>query len=142
LNQGTITRGRKIVIVSPRPWSGLFICLAGGALAAATPVNSKSTADIEAKSFEVTAERFKFEPDVIEVHEGDLVRITLHSADTTHGFGIKELKVKSKIPKGGAPVTVEFQASRAGTYAFVCTEYCGSGHRDMKGRLVVAPKSQ
>jgi cytochrome c oxidase subunit II len=96
----------------------------------------------EVKAFDITASRFKFEPEVIEVHEGDLVRLTVHSADTTHGLGIKELQVKSKIPKGGAPVTVEFQASKAGTFAFTCTEYCGSGHRDMKGRLVVTPKSQ
>jgi cytochrome c oxidase subunit II len=131
-------RGRPIP--RRRPWSTLLVCLA--ALAAATPVISRSSADGEVKSFDLTAKRFKFEPDVVEVQEGDHVRITLHSEDTTHGFGIKELDVKSKIPKGGAPVTVEFEATRAGTYTFACTEYCGSGHKGMKGRLVVAPKSQ
>jgi cytochrome c oxidase subunit 2 len=117
--------------------------LLGGTFAATAGIRSLRAAPApEAKTFEITASRFKFEPDVIEVQQGDLVRITIHSADTTHGFGIKELQVKSKIPKGGAPVNVEFQASKAGTFAFACTEYCGSGHRDMKGRLVVTPKSQ
>jgi cytochrome c oxidase subunit II len=140
LNHGPHTRGRQILRRWPR--SALLVCLAAGALAAATPATPRSAADAEAKSFEITASRSKFEPNLIEVREGDHVRITLHSTDTTHGFGIKELNVKTKIPKGGAPVTVEFEAPRAGTYTFACTEYCGSGHRDMKGRLVVAPKSQ
>lgn len=96
----------------------------------------------EVKSFEVTASRFQFEPDTLEVQEGDQVKIILRSADTSHGFAIKELKVKAKVPKGGQPVTVEFVAARAGTYDFTCSEYCGPGHRDMKGKLVVMPRAQ
>jgi cytochrome c oxidase subunit 2 len=93
------------------------------------------------RSFEITASRFQFEPDRLEVSEGDAVHLTLHSADTTHGFGIKEIKVEAVIPKGGQPVTVEFVADQAGTFEFFCTEYCGAGHRDMRGTLVVVPRS-
>src|SRR6185295_9037757 len=49
--------------------------------------------EASARTFEITASRFKFEPAVIEVREGDEVRLNLHSADTTHGLEIKELKV-------------------------------------------------
>ena len=91
--------------------------------------------------FEVTASRFKFEPSVLEVTEGDEVKITARSVDSKHGLAIKELKVKLAIPKGGAPVTVEFTAAKAGTFAIECSEYCGSGHRDMRAKLVVAPRS-
>jgi heme/copper-type cytochrome/quinol oxidase subunit 2 len=48
--------------------------------------------------------------------------------------------VKVEIPKGGDPVSVDFVASTPGSYRFKCSEYCGSGHRGMKGRLVVQPK--
>jgi cytochrome c oxidase subunit 2 len=92
------------------------------------------------RSFEVTASRFAFDPAVLEVSEGDEVRVTLRSSDTTHGFEIKDLKVKAKIPKGGSPVSIVFKAGRPGTYAITCSEYCGSGHRRMKGSLVVAPR--
>ena len=68
------------------------------------------------------------------------MRLTLHSADTNHGLEIKEFKVKIKIPKGGDPVSVTFVADRAGTFAIVCSEYCGSGHRRMKASLVVHPR--
>lgn len=93
------------------------------------------------RHFEVTASRFKFEPEVLEVNEGDRVSVTLRSADTAHGFAIKKLKVKAPIPKGGEPVTVEFVASQPGTFEIACSEYCGSGHRKMKGKLVVAPQT-
>ena len=93
-----------------------------------------------AKTFELTASRFQYEPDRIEVTEGDEVRLTLRSADTKHGLEIKEFKVKIQIPKGGDPVSVSFVADRAGTFAIVCSEYCGSGHRRMKASLVVHPR--
>jgi cytochrome c oxidase subunit II len=94
------------------------------------------------KAFEITASRFQFEPAVLDVTEGDRVVLTLRSADTTHGLSIPEFKVKATVPKGGAPVTVEFMASKAGTFPFECSEYCGAGHRQMKGRLVVAERGR
>jgi len=94
------------------------------------------------RSFEVTASKFRFEPDTIEVDEGDRVAITLHSADVTHGFALKPFDVKAAIPKGGQPVTVEFVADKAGTYEFRCAVYCGPRHRGMRGRLVVRPRVQ
>ena len=93
------------------------------------------------RAFDITASRFQFEPARLEVREGDAVRLTLRSTDTTHGFGIKELRVEAVIPKGGEPVTVEFVADRAGTFEFFCTEYCGPRHRDMRGTLLVEPRS-
>jgi cytochrome c oxidase subunit 2 len=94
------------------------------------------------RSFEVTASRFKFEPETLEVTEGDRVRLTLHSLDTEHGLEITKLRVKVTVPKTGEPVTVEFVADKPGTYPFKCSEYCGSGHRRMKGQIVVAPRAQ
>jgi cytochrome c oxidase subunit 2 len=99
-------------------------------------------ADPPVKTIEVTASRFEFQPDRIEVNEGDHVRLVLHSADTKHGFAIPELGVKTYIPKGGAPVAVEFVAGQAGTFGFKCSEYCGSGHKRMTGALVVVARAQ
>ena len=95
-----------------------------------------------AKDIEVTAQTFAFSPDVIEVNQGDKARLTIRSKDTTHGFEIKKLKIKRKIPKGGEPVAVELDTSQPGTYEIACSEYCGSGHNKMKARLVIKPKAQ
>jgi cytochrome c oxidase subunit 2 len=102
--------------------------------------SSVTTSEPPERAFEITASRFSFQPDLIEVMEGDRVKLTLRSADTTHGFGIKGWNVRARIPKGGEPVTLEFVADRAGSFDFICTEYCGKGHKTMKGRLVVAAR--
>ncbi len=110
------------------------------ALTLAFAIAPHATPAESVKSFDITASRFEFQPATIEVNEGDHVKLTLHSADTTHGFAIAELKVKMKIPKGGAPVTAEFVADKAGTFQIKCSEYCGPGHKQMVATLVVAPK--
>ena len=112
----------------------------GGALLAGGPTEEPEPPP--PKAFEITASRYQYEPAILEVTEGDRVVLTLRSADTTHGIEIPEFKVKATVPKGGAPVTVEFMASKAGTFPFACSEYCGSGHRQMKGRLVVAERGR
>ena len=91
----------------------------------------------EVKAVDVVASRFKFEPAIISLVEGDKVRLRLHSVDRTHGIEIKAFRVKALIPKTGEAVTVEFVADRAGTFDITCSEYCGTGHRAMKGRLIV-----
>jgi cytochrome c oxidase subunit 2 len=85
---------------------------------------------------EVTVKRFAFEPELIEVTEGDRVRLVVRSADGVHGIGIKKFKVEEKIPRGKT-VNIDFVASTAGTYPVLCSEYCGEGHEEMKGTLVV-----
>ena len=92
----------------------------------------------EIKTFDVVASRFEFEPATISVVEGDRVRLRLRSADRTHGLGIKAFRLKTLIPKAGE-ATVEFVADRAGTFEITCSEYCGTGHSRMKGRLIVLP---
>jgi cytochrome c oxidase subunit 2 len=93
------------------------------------------------RTIQVTASRFKFEPAVIEVQQGEAVSLVLHSADTTHGLAIPAYRVKVTIPKGGDAVTVGFVADRPGHFPFECSEYCGSGHKQMKGELVVVERT-
>ena len=92
--------------------------------------------------FEVTASRYAFEPARVEVRQGDVVELVLRSADTDHGLAIKAYAVKVAIPKGGETVGVSFVASRPGTFPIECSEYCGSGHKRMRGELVVVEKAQ
>ena len=94
------------------------------------------------KTIDVIASQFKFEPATISVAEGDTVRLRLRSADRTHGIGIKAFRVKALIPKVGDAVTVEFVADRAGTFDITCSEYCGTGHRAMKGKLIVLARQK
>jgi cytochrome c oxidase subunit 2 len=90
-----------------------------------------------ARTIDVLASRYQFEPSRIEVTAGERVALRFRSKDGAHGFEVKALKLKTKVPKGGEPVTLEFVADRPGTFPFACSEYCGAGHPRMKGTLVV-----
>ena len=94
----------------------------------------------EARTIEVVAKRFTFEPSRIEVTEGERIRLVMTSADGVHGLEIKKFKVNKKIPRGGEAVTIEFVANAPGQFPILCSEYCGSDHDDMKGMLVVVAK--
>lgn len=84
---------------------------------------------------QVVAKQFTFEPAVIQVSEGEPVRLVIHSADRVHGFSIRNLNIDVQIPRGG-DVVVEFTAPREGRYEIACSEFCGSGHGQMKAALV------
>jgi cytochrome c oxidase subunit II len=88
-------------------------------------------------TIDVVAKRFSYTPDRFEATRGDHVRLTIRSADGTHGFAIKKLKLDVQVPRGGAPVVLEFDADQAGEFPVTCSEYCGKGHNDMKALLVV-----
>jgi cytochrome c oxidase subunit 2 len=88
-------------------------------------------------AFDVVAKRFSFTPDRFEVTRGDHVRLSIRSADGTHGFAIKKLKLDIEVPRGGEPVVLEFDADQAGQFPISCSEYCGRGHQGMKALLVV-----
>jgi cytochrome c oxidase subunit 2 len=94
----------------------------------------------EPRVVEIVAKRFAFEPSEVQVTVGERVRLVLRTADGLHGIELKKFKIAKEIPRGNKPVTVEFTASEAGRFPFLCSEYCGDGHDDMKGMLVVLAK--
>ena len=106
-------------------------------LRAAGAPGGSSAQSTEPRVIEVVAKRFAFEPSEIEVTVGERVRLAVRSADGVHGIEIKKVKVSKEIPRGVAPVMIEFTATEAGRFPIVCSEYCGDGHDDMKGTLVV-----
>lgn len=131
-------------MVVSRGWlsPGLAVCLAVAAFGASrqsAAARNMAPADV---TLEVTARRFEFVPDRLEVTEGDRVTIVLQSADTTHGFELKKLRISEEIPRGGKRISVTFTAPSAGTYDMTCSEYCGRGHDRMRGTLVVKPRPQ
>lgn len=96
----------------------------------------------QSRRVEVTASRYAFTPSEITVRQGETVELVLRSLDTEHGLEVKAYKLKVGIPKGGAEVTASFQAGQPGRYPMTCSEYCGSGHRRMRGELVVTGASE
>ena len=88
------------------------------------------------REFNMVSKKFDFEPSTITVEKGAKVRINLTSTDVAHGFAISEFNVDERIEPGETTV-VEFMADQVGTFPFICSVFCGSGHRGMQGTLIV-----
>ncbi len=80
--------------------------------------------------------QYAWDPATITAKKGELVRLIVHNADVKHGLVIPELGVLNiDIPPEGA--VIEFEASKAGTFVFFCSYYCGEGHSEMRGQLII-----
>ncbi|GLB50457.1 cytochrome c oxidase subunit II [Neptunitalea lumnitzerae] len=84
----------------------------------------------------VTARMWNFDPGEIIVPRGSTVDFYLTSADVVHGFNIERKGVNlMAVPGAVNKTTVKFD--EYGEYRIVCHEYCGVGHQNMMGRVLV-----
>jgi cytochrome c oxidase subunit 2 len=68
------------------------------------------------------------------------VELTLRSKDVTHGFFVRELRLKQDaVP--GLRIKIHFTAEKEGQYEIVCAELCGLGHHRMRAFLQVKPEA-
>ena len=104
-----------------------------GAFAAATA----SLAAPKARTVKIVAKRFKFTPEVVKLKKGEPVVFELTTLDVVMGMNIPDFKVRSDIIPGKT-MKLAFTPDKAGTFTFVCDIFCGDGHEDMSGKLVVA----
>lgn len=110
----------------------LFI-LAIAALAFASVAGAARPA---AQVIHVTAKKFEFTPGEITVKKGEPVVIEIKSEDVKHGFSLPDFKVRASI-EPGKTAAVRFTPDKAGRFTFACDVFCGDGHEDMSGTLVV-----
>jgi cytochrome c oxidase subunit 2 len=94
----------------------------------------------DARGIEVIAKKYEFNPNVVTVKQGDHVKLVITAIDRDHGFKLEPFKIDLKLKKG-KPTTIQFIADRAGSFRFQCSDFCGLGHGEMKGKLVVEKAS-
>jgi nitrous-oxide reductase len=89
------------------------------------------------------AVRSNYEPNSIEVNQGDHVTIYLtnieQTTDELHGFGLVDYNINIVIDPGETK-TIEFNADKPGVFAYYCTNFCSALHQEMQGYLLVKPK--
>ncbi|HSO30462.1 MAG TPA: Sec-dependent nitrous-oxide reductase [Candidatus Sulfomarinibacteraceae bacterium] len=90
----------------------------------------------------MTAMRSHFSPDIIRVKKGDHVVVHVtnieQTPDATHGFAIPGYNIQMSLDPGEV-VSAEFHATKTGSFAFYCTEFCSALHLEMQGWLLVEP---
>jgi cytochrome c oxidase subunit 2 len=113
-----------------RSWGGAIV------VAVVLMLHRTAASDQPVHEVQIVASKFIYEPSTIQVIAGEPVRLVVRSKEGTHGFSIPKLKVDVVLPKTGDAVTVEFTAPPAGRYEIACSEFCGSGHGQMKAALI------
>ena len=84
----------------------------------------------------VAASRFEFTPDTVKVKVGQPVTLVLTSLDRIHGFKMPDFGLRTDIVPG-QETRVTLTPDKAGSFTFFCDVFCGDGHEDMEGTLVV-----
>jgi cytochrome c oxidase subunit 2 len=72
----------------------------------------------------------------LHVPVGQPVKLTMTSEDVIHSFFVPAFRMKMDVVPGRY-TTTWFEATKAGEYHLFCTEYCGTEHSRMIGRVVV-----
>lgn len=89
------------------------------------------------KEVQITAKKYEFSPNSVEVTAGTKIIFKITALDREHGFEIADVKNSCvKIGKGET-ATVEYLAEKPGTVVFKCCVFCGFGHGRMKGKIVI-----
>ena len=105
----------------------LFGSALGGAacLAAETPTEIR-----------ISAKKFEYHPNKVTAKLGQPVVLVLTSEDRIHGFKMPDFGLRSDIVPG-QETRVTLTPDKAGSFTFFCDIFCGDGHEDMEGHLVV-----
>jgi cytochrome c oxidase subunit 2 len=72
----------------------------------------------------------------LHVPIGRAVRLVMTSQDVIHSFYVPALRIKHDVVPGRYE-ELWFKATRTGTYHLFCSEYCGTDHARMGGRVFV-----
>jgi cytochrome c oxidase subunit II len=82
------------------------------------------------------ASPWQFTPKTLEVPVGSTVTFYVTSVDVQHGFRVDGTNINVQVLPGQiSKMTATFKT--AGTYPYICGEYCGVGHQNMFGTLTV-----
>ena len=93
-------------------------------------------AGVKERVIKIEARKFRYAPNVIELKKGEAVVLELTALDFPHGFSLPDFKIRADLVVG-KPVRVKLKPEEAGQFGFLCDNFCGSGHEEMSGTLIV-----
>ena len=84
----------------------------------------------------ITAKKFDYTPNQITLKKGVPVVLEFTTTDVLMGFNVPDLNARTDIVPGQV-ARVRIVPDKAGTFAFFCDIFCGSGHENMTGTITV-----
>ena len=83
----------------------------------------------------LVAKQFAWFP-TLKLRAGETYRLHVSSIDFQHGFSLQPMNMNFQVVPGYDHVlTIKPQAP--GTYPIICNEFCGIGHQNMVGKIIV-----
>jgi len=113
----------------------LLAGVAGGVAAIHDGVGQEPAAPAE-RTLQVTARKFSYLPNELTLKRGEPVILEFTTEDILMGFNVPELGLRVSIVPGQV-THLRFVPQQTGTFPFHCDIFCGSGHEDMTGTIVV-----
>ena len=109
----------------------LVALLMGSALGGGARLAAEQPAEIH-----ISAKKFEYHPNKVTAKLGQPVVLVLTSEDRIHGFKMPDFGLRTDIVPG-QETRVTLTPDKAGSFTFFCDVFCGDGHEDMDGTLVV-----
>jgi cytochrome c oxidase subunit 2 len=109
--------------------AGLGSLLYAGLAGAASGKAKEKVIKVEAKKFEYTPNRI-----VLKKNQAVVLEIT--ALDFTHGFKIPDWNIRADL-MAGQVTKIRLLPDTAGEFDFLCDNFCGTGHEEMSGKIVV-----
>lgn len=113
-----------------------FLFAATGAMLGAAGLGARVLAQPSERVIKVVAKKFDYTPNIIKLKMGEAVMLELTTLDVVMGFNAPDFGVRADIIPGKV-TKVRLQAQKAGQFTFFCDIFCGSGHEEMNGTIVV-----
>ena len=73
---------------------------------------------------------------ILELKRGSTYRLHISSIDVEHGFSLQPLDLNLQVAPGYDEI-VDITPTHDGTYTIICNEFCGLGHANMAGQIIV-----
>src|SRR5258707_8185861 len=119
------------------PMTRHLVALGGLLLAGAVAAGAIAAAAPDEKIIAVSAMKFEFLPATINLKKGEPVILELSSLDRAHGFKVPDLGIRAEVLPD-TTVRVRVVPDKIGRFTFACDNFCGDGHEDMEGVIVVS----
>ena len=99
-------------------------------------IHSRADAVPAERVIHITAKKFDFSPDSITLKKGEPVVFEISSADREHGFNLRAFGVRTNVSPGKVS-RIRFTPDKTGKFTFSCDVFCGDGHEEMTGTVIV-----
>ena len=116
--------------------SGIASALAVVLLVGAASLVFAKPKDHGGRVVPIKVKRFEYTPKEVKLKKGVPVVLELTSLDVPHGFNLPDLGVRADVLPGQT-ARVRIVPKQTGRFVFHCDIFCGTGHEDLEGAIVV-----